>query len=158
LTAADGCLAGTDLPLDLRASGGSGIDPSSKLLVSYGGGMTDSLPEDVADVLDLVLNPAESAHIALRRQVPHLRVQSRCECGCGTAYFELDTDVVEPAATGLGTVVAAEAQLFTETGECPGEVLVFAQGGYLSWLEVCSWNDDVEVNLAAARRWLQLPS
>jgi hypothetical protein len=85
-------------------------------------------------------------------------VQTRCKCGCGTAYFEPDTDVVEPGPTGPGTVVAADVQLFTETGKCPGEVLVFTQGGYLSWLEVCSWSDDVEVNLAAARRWLQPPS
>jgi hypothetical protein len=120
--------------------------------------MTDGLPEDVADVLDLVLNPDEPAHAALRRQVPQLRLHSRCKCGCGTAYFELDADAVEPATTGPGTVVAADVQLFTETGECPGEVLVFAQGGYLSLLEVCSWSDDIEVNLAAARRWLQPPS
>ncbi|MFJ3667331.1 hypothetical protein ACIPSE_12825 [Streptomyces sp. NPDC090106] len=117
--------------------------------------MTDSLPVDVADVLDLVLNPDEPVHAVLRRQVPRLRVQSRCECGCGTAYFDLDTDAVEPAPTGPGTVVAAGAQLLTETGECPGEILVFAQAGYLSWLEVCSWSDDTEVTLAVARRWLQ---
>ncbi|RST22369.1 hypothetical protein EF908_16885 [Streptomyces sp. WAC04770] len=120
--------------------------------------MTDSLPEDVVDVLDHVLNSDEPAHGALRRQVPQLRVQSRCKCGCGTTYFGLDADAVEPAPTGPGIVVAADAQLFTETGECPGEVLVFAQGGYLSWLEVCSWSDDIEVNLVAARRWLQPPS
>ncbi|MFC8583020.1 hypothetical protein ACFUGD_00320 [Streptomyces sp. NPDC057217] len=120
--------------------------------------MTGSLPDDVADVLDLVLKPDEPAHVALRRQISHLKVQSRCKCGCGTAYFELDTDEVEPAATGPGTVVAVDVQLFTEAGDCSGEVLVFAQGGYLSWLEVCSWSDDVEVNLAAARRWLQPPS
>ncbi|MEX0167513.1 hypothetical protein [Streptomyces sp. LMG1-1-1.1] len=117
--------------------------------------MPESLPEDVADVLGLVLNPDEPIHVALRRQVPQHRVQSRCKCGCGTAYFDLDADALEPAPTGPGTVVAADVQLFTETGECPGEVLVFAQGGYLSWLEVCSWSDDVEVNLSAARRWLQ---
>lgn len=117
--------------------------------------MSDSLPEEIADVLDLVLSPDEPTDVALRRQVPRLRVQSRCKCGCGTAYFELDTDAVVPAPTGPGTVVAADVQLFTETGECTGEVLVFAQGGYLSWLEVCSWSEDVEVNLAAARRWLQ---
>ncbi|MFI0724621.1 hypothetical protein [Streptomyces sp. NPDC021224] len=67
--------------------------------------MTDSLPKDVADVLDLVLNPDDPVHVALRRQVPQLRVVSRCECGCGTAYFGLDADAVEPAPTGLGTVV-----------------------------------------------------
>ncbi|MFE7558291.1 hypothetical protein [Kitasatospora sp. NPDC057500] len=119
--------------------------------------MTHGLPEDVAAVLDLVLSADEPVHVALRRQVPRLGVQSRCRCGCGTAYFALDTDRVEPAPTGPGTVVAADVQLLTETGECPGEVLVFAQGGYLSWLEVCSWSNDVEVNLASVRRWLQLP-
>jgi hypothetical protein len=51
--------------------------------------------------------------------------------------------------------VAADVQLFTEIGECPGEVLVSAQGGYLSWLEVCSWSDDAEVSLASAWRRLQ---
>lgn len=120
--------------------------------------MTESLPEDVADVLDLVLNKDEPVHLALRRQVPRLGVHSRCTCGCGTAYFELDTNEVEPAPTGAGTVVAVDVRLYTETGECPGEVLVFTQGGYLSWLEVCSWSDDVEVDLTAARRWLQPPS
>jgi hypothetical protein len=119
--------------------------------------MTENLPDDVAYVLDLLLKADEPVHAMLRRQVPQLRVQSRCSCGCGTAFFALDTDQVEPAPTGPSTVVAADAQLYTETGECPGEVLVFAQDGYLSWLEVCSWSDDVEVTLAAARRWLQPP-
>ncbi|OIV37106.1 hypothetical protein BIV57_12770 [Mangrovactinospora gilvigrisea] len=117
--------------------------------------MTDSLPEDVADVFDLVLSPADPVHMALRLQVPRLKVLSRCLCGCGTACFELDADAVVPAPTGLGTVVAADMPLTTELGTCPGEVLVFAQGGYLCCLEVCSWSDDVEVDLAAARRWLQ---
>ncbi|MEV6395874.1 hypothetical protein AB0M39_14010 [Streptomyces sp. NPDC051907] len=117
--------------------------------------MTESLPDDVADVLAAVLNTDNPVHAALRRQVPHLSVRARCTCGCGTAYFELDTSEVEAASTGPGTVVAAEAQLVTEAGECPGEVLVFTQGGYLSWLEVCSWSDDIEVTLAAARPWLQ---
>ncbi|MFJ5833614.1 hypothetical protein [Streptomyces sp. NPDC093089] len=117
--------------------------------------MTESLPADVADVLAAVLNADDPVHVALLGQVPHVSVQARCGCGCGTAYFELDTLEVEPAPTGPGTVVAAEAPLFTETGECPGEVLVFTRGGYLSWLEVCSWSDDIEVTLASARAWLQ---
>ncbi|MBZ9638334.1 hypothetical protein [Streptomyces sp. PSKA30] len=117
--------------------------------------MTESLPADVADVLAAVLDVDDPVHAALRRQVPHLSLRARCACGCGTAYFELVTTEVEPAPTGAGTVVAAEAQLVTEAGECPGEVLVFAHGGYLSWLEVCSWSDDIEVTLAAARHWLQ---
>jgi hypothetical protein len=117
--------------------------------------MTESLPADVAEVLALVLNADDPVHVALRRQVPCLSVRRRCTCGCGTAYFALDTSEVEPAPTGPGVVVAAEAQLVTEAGECPGEVLVFTQGGYLAWLEVCSWSDDIEVTLSAARHWLQ---
>ncbi|MEV6118927.1 hypothetical protein AB0M23_00075 [Streptomyces sp. NPDC052077] len=120
--------------------------------------MTESLPADVADVLATVLNKDNPVHVALRRQVPHLSVRGRCTCGCGTVYFELDTSKAEPAPTGPSTVTVAEAQLVTEAWECPGEVLVFTQGGYLSWLEVCSWSDDVEVTLAAARRWLHTHS
>ncbi|MDF9817195.1 hypothetical protein [Streptomyces sp. SPB162] len=56
-------------------------------------------------------------------------MRTRCTCGCGTACFELDTSEVEPAPTGPSTVVAAEARLVAEAGECPGEVLVFTQGG-----------------------------
>ncbi|MET9904795.1 hypothetical protein [Streptomyces sp. NPDC006446] len=117
--------------------------------------MTESLPADVADVLAAVLSADTPVHAALRRQIPRLSVRARCTCGCGTAHFELETCGVEPAPTGPGTVVAAEAQLVTAAGERPGEVLVFTEGGYLSWLEVCSWSDDIEVTLATARRWLQ---
>ncbi|MEU6878895.1 hypothetical protein [Streptomyces sp. NPDC046712] len=79
--------------------------------------MTESMPADVADVLAAVLNKDDPVHVALRRQVPHLSVRGRCTCGCGTAYFELDTSRAEPAPTGPSTVVAAEVQLVTEAGE-----------------------------------------
>ncbi|MEV7427904.1 MULTISPECIES: hypothetical protein [unclassified Streptomyces] len=59
---------------------------------------------------------------------------------------------VVPAATGPGTIVAADVQLLTETGECPGEDLVLAHGGYPKWLEARSSNDEIEVNPGAARR------
>ncbi|WP_037619805.1 hypothetical protein [Streptomyces aureus] len=117
--------------------------------------MAESLPADVADVLDAVLAVDDPVHLALRRQLPHLRVRERCTCGCGTAYFDVDTNAAARAPVDAGTVVAAEATLVTESGECPGEVLVFTQGGYLSWLEVCSWSDGGPVTLAAARRWLR---
>ncbi|MCX5315327.1 hypothetical protein [Streptomyces sp. NBC_00154] len=112
--------------------------------------MTESLPADVADLLEAVLSADDPVHAVLRGQIPYLSVRARCTCGCGTAYFELDTDAVVPALTGESTVVAAEAQLFTEDGECSGEILLFTQGGYLSWLEVCSWSDDIEVTPATA--------
>jgi hypothetical protein len=120
----------------------------------YGADVADVLPADVADALAVLLGGEDPVHVALREQMPHLRVRERCACGCGTAYFELDPSAAAPAPSGAGTVVAADAQIFTEEGNCAGEVLVFAQAGYLSWLEVCSWSDDVRVTLALARRTL----
>ncbi|GAA4906068.1 hypothetical protein ACFPM3_25870 [Streptomyces coeruleoprunus] len=102
------------------------------------------LPDDVARALDLLLEDGDS----LREQVPHFRVLSRCTCGCGTADFGIDTDAVGPSPTAPSrTGVVAEAVICTETGDCPGEVLLFARAGYLAWLEVCSWSDD-DVTLA----------
>ncbi|WP_370468530.1 hypothetical protein [Streptacidiphilus sp. P02-A3a] len=115
----------------------------------------EPLPDDVARVLDVLLDGADPAHAVLRRQIPHLRVSGRCRCGCGTAYFALDPAALEAAPSGPGTVVAAEAQLYLADGDCPGEVLVFAEDGYLSWLEVCSWSDTVDVTLATVREFLR---
>lgn len=120
--------------------------------------MDQPLPAEVAEALDVVLIASDPVHRVLRDQVAHLGVQGRCSCGCGTTYFDLDVGAVVPAATGQGTVVAASAQLVTEAGEYPGEILVFAQNGYLSWLEVCSWTDEFVLTLADANRWLRAGS
>ncbi|GAQ50568.1 hypothetical protein [Streptomyces acidiscabies] len=117
--------------------------------------MDETLPADVADALDAMLRTDDPVHVALREQVPHLGVQARCTCGCGTAYFTLDTSRVGPAPTAPGTVVAVAVTLVTEADDWPGELLLFTQGGYLSWLEVCSWSDDIEVTLGAALRWMR---
>ncbi|GAA1462676.1 hypothetical protein NE857_24770 [Nocardiopsis exhalans] len=116
---------------------------------------SERLPADVTDALEMILEPGDPVHAALREQVPHLRLHSRCTCGCGTAYFEIDTETVEPAPINPGSPVVAAAPLVTEDGECPGEVLVFSYGGYLTSLEVCSWGEDIEPTLADARRWLR---
>ncbi|MFB7673054.1 hypothetical protein ACFC26_16760 [Kitasatospora purpeofusca] len=115
--------------------------------------MTGDLPSDVADVLGVLLDGDDPVHVALRAQIPHLRVSERCTCGCGTAYFDLDTTAVQPAPA-TPSILIADAQICLENGDRPGEVLVFAQGGYLSWLEVCSWSDTTEVTLALAQRML----
>ncbi|MGW2343628.1 hypothetical protein [Streptomyces sp. NPDC001661] len=89
--------------------------------------MNESLPDDVADVLATLLNKNTPIHAALRRQAPHLIVRARCECGCGTTYFDLDTTKAPPAPVGPRTLVAVAEQLVTEEGELPGEVLVFTR-------------------------------
>ncbi|MFI9046048.1 hypothetical protein [Streptomyces sp. NPDC053427] len=118
--------------------------------------MIEALPFEVADVLDALLSSDDPVHAALRAQIPHLRILGRCTCGCGTTYFDLDTNAVQPAPSGPGTVVAAEAPILAHNGDCPGEVLAFAAAGYLSWLEVCSWtDDDIKVTLAMAQQSLR---
>ena len=117
---------------------------------------SELLPSDVTDVLKMVLEPDDPVHAALRAQVPHLRLHSRCACGCGTAYFEIDAEAVEPAPISPGSSpVVAAAQLVTEDDASLGEVLVFSDGGYLTSLEICSWSDGTEPTLADARRWLR---
>ncbi|MFF2773973.1 hypothetical protein ACFVU3_03620 [Streptomyces sp. NPDC058052] len=119
--------------------------------------MPETLPPDVAGVLAELLDQDDPVHAALRRQVPYIQVAGRCGCGCGTADFAFDPgeDEVAPAPVGTGTEVPVEAPLLTETGDCPGGVMIVTRRGYLAWLEVYSWSDDVEVTLANAFRWLR---
>ncbi|MFE4515325.1 hypothetical protein ACFRMQ_14180 [Kitasatospora sp. NPDC056783] len=95
------------------------------------------LPADVAQVLDVLLPEGHP----LRDQLPHLRVESRCRCGCSTALFAGVED-------GARSDVVAEATIGSD-----GEVFLFAEDGRLSWLEVCSWTDP-KLTLADAARFL----
>ncbi|MER5641996.1 hypothetical protein ABT095_34305 [Kitasatospora sp. NPDC002227] len=110
--------------------------------------------EDTLRLLDTLLRPDDPVHAVLRTHVPHLRVTSVCGCGCDSPSFELDTTLVEPAQVEPGTGIVAEADFVTAEGVHAGEVLVFARGGYLSWLEVCTWDETVEVTVATARQLL----
>ncbi|MFD3557115.1 hypothetical protein ACFWWA_34195 [Streptomyces goshikiensis] len=104
--------------------------------------MTKALPTDVAHVLNAALSMVVDSGLALCLQIRHLRLLKRCACGCGSTYFSLDADSVSPAPALAGTRVVADVELFGADGETIGEVLVFAEDGYLAWLEVCSWSED----------------
>ncbi|MBD0672747.1 hypothetical protein [Streptomyces sp. CBMA156] len=128
--------------------------------------MTHALPPDVAGMLDALLHADDPDHQALRAQLPHLRIQERCGCGCGTASLELEPDTTTTVtATATATapagpakaVIAAEAELTGQDGQCAGGVLLFTHGGRLSLLEVYSWTDD-KVTLAQARQMLPRPA
>ncbi|WP_407838609.1 hypothetical protein ACE1OC_23170 [Streptomyces sp. DSM 116496] len=112
------------------------------------------LPSDVTAALDVLLGTEDAIHRALRLQVPYLRTAGRCSCGCGTTHFDLDTEKVAAAPLPVGTVVAAEVQLYDTVEDCIGEVLAFTRNGFLSWLEVCSWSDE-PVTLTDALRMLR---
>ncbi|WP_405546510.1 hypothetical protein OG590_39250 (plasmid) [Streptomyces goshikiensis] len=115
--------------------------------------MTRALPTDVAHVLDTALSMLVDPGLALHRQMRHLRLEKCCACGCGSTYFSLDADGVSPvpAPALTGTQVVADIELFGADGATVGEVLVFAEDGYLAWLEVCSWTEDTFTLIDAHR-------
>ncbi|MER7519160.1 hypothetical protein [Streptomyces sp. NPDC126499] len=125
--------------------------------------MDDSLPPDVLAALDVLLGDGDDpVHAALRRQVPHLRTAGRCDCGCGTTDFSIDTAAVPAAApTGSGTGSVASRIFQAEDGTLLGDLVLFAQGGHLSWLEVCDLTDvhsELKVTLDLALRCFARPA
>lgn len=101
--------------------------------------MTGLAPEAVA-LLDALLAGDGPAHRALRAQIPHLRVTGRCPCPCASIDVDLDRAAV-PAAPAAAHP-AAEATVLDSDGQPVGGVLVFASAGYLSGLEVYTWQDE----------------
>ncbi len=69
--------------------------------------MDEGLPPDVSAVLGALLTADDPVHAGLREQLPHLRVRNRCSCGCGSAYFEVDTDAVPPTPVDERRTVVA---------------------------------------------------
>ncbi|MFI8519922.1 hypothetical protein ACIGEZ_19090 [Streptomyces sp. NPDC085481] len=123
--------------------------------------MTDALPPDLAFALDALLDDDDPVHEALRRQLPHLRTAGCCSCGCGTTDFALDTSAVPPAPAEDGVRTVAGRLFEAEDGSLLGELVLFAQDGYLSWLEVCdltALDSDVKVTLELAVRSLKFPA
>ncbi|MFI8454002.1 hypothetical protein [Kitasatospora sp. NPDC085464] len=97
----------------------------------------NQLSADVRHTLDVLLPDGHP----LRAQIPHLRIRARCACGC-TVHF-----------TGPDPAARPEIAAETDLGE-DGEVLLFAEDGRLSRLEVCSWTDP-KLTLADAARFLR---
>ncbi|WMX48613.1 hypothetical protein [Streptomyces roseicoloratus] len=122
----------------------------------------DALPDDVVAAVGLLLDGEDPVHAALRRQVPHLRVAGRCACGCGTTDFAVDTAAAPAAPTGdPGTRSVASRIFCAADGTVLGDVVLFARGGHLSWIEVCDLtgiHDDVTVTLDLALRCLTRPA
>ncbi|MFF6776657.1 hypothetical protein ACFY8W_24360 [Streptomyces sp. NPDC012637] len=118
------------------------------------------LPADVAAALELLLDGDDPVQALLRRQVPHLRVAGRCDCGCGTTDFVIDASAVPAAPTGPGTASVASRTFLAEDGALLGDVVLFAQRGHLAWIEVCDLtdlHDDTKVTLDLALRCLARP-
>ncbi|GAA4883994.1 hypothetical protein [Kitasatospora terrestris] len=113
----------------------------------------DRLPPEAVELLQALLRDDTPAHRALRSQIPHLRVTGGCPCPCPSLDFgpaEVGEVAVEPAPV-TGQPVA-EAVVLDAAGQEIGGVMVFAHDGYLSNLEVYTWEDAPMAGLPAPDR------
>ena len=74
-------------------------------------------------------------------QLPHAVVRRRCGCGCATLDLAVDRSAAPPAAVGNSSVVASASFSVDGLSDTDG-VLLFAEDGYLSCLEVYSVADE----------------
>ncbi|WP_316520034.1 hypothetical protein [Kitasatospora brasiliensis] len=110
------------------------------------------LPTEAVRLLEALLRNDDPTHRALLAQLPHLRVTGRCACPCASIDFTPDRAAV--AAPGAGNPVA-EALIVDADGEPVGGALVFTQDGYLSALEVHTWQDEPITRLPSPERLRQ---
>lgn len=111
----------------------------------------ERIPADAAALLGELLKGDDPVHRALRAQIPHLRVTGGCACPCASLDFGLDRAAVSRAPAPRRNPVA-EATVLDAGGEPVGGALVFADGGYVSRLEVYTWGDEELTRLPSPDR------
>jgi hypothetical protein len=92
------------------------------------------LPEERAALLALLNYAHFAGRDELIEQVDHACVDRYCGCGCATVGLR-----VEPAAPSAGKTyrpIPNEANVLDVNGEAVGDVIVFADDGFLSNLEI----------------------
>ncbi|MEU7565174.1 hypothetical protein AB0A99_04025 [Streptomyces fradiae] len=99
--------------------------------------MAEPLPADAAATLRALLAGPDPVSGALRAQIPHARVTGRCGCGCVTLDLAVDRTAVAPAPERGNPAADAWYAMPDDAG-----VMVFADDGYLSSLELYSASGD----------------
>ena len=75
---------------------------------------------------------------AYRSQLPHITVTGGCTCGCATIDLRVDRGApVEPGPTGSPLPVEGRT-----TGTEDADLLIFAQDGFLTMLEIVYYAGD----------------
>lgn len=92
------------------------------------------LPPAVAATLEALLTAEDAVGSALRAQIPYAHVAGGCGCGCATVDLAVNREAVPPAPT-RSNGLAADAWYVTPDD---AGVMVFAEDGYLSLLEIYS--------------------
>jgi hypothetical protein len=99
------------------------------------------LAEERAALLALLDFADFAGRDALREQASVVRAVGECPCGCATVGL-----VVDPACPSAGRTyrpIPNEADVLDADGENVGGVIVFADDGYLSGLEIFSYEDPI---------------
>jgi hypothetical protein len=122
---------------DLQAAAnaaGLGADEIGEVINSRAELPRPLLPEERVTLLALLNYADFDGRDALLEQVDSTRADWLCGCGCATVNLQVD-----PSAPSCGRTYRAipnEAEVFDNGGESIGGIIVFADDGYLSNLEV----------------------
>ncbi|MCM2389270.1 hypothetical protein [Streptomyces albipurpureus] len=95
--------------------------------------MAEALSAGAAATLRALLIGDDPVRAALRAQIAHTRVSSRCGCGCVTVDLAVDRTAAKAAPVTENPAVEAGYSVPEDAG-----VMVFTQDGYLSLLELYS--------------------
>lgn len=98
-----------------------------------------SLTPSESAVLSSVLS-LEFAEVAvLRDQARAAVVAGRCGCGCPSVYLKVPSKIPASSWSGL---LPCEGRVVPEAEELPGEIILFAEKGRLSYLEYVYYTVD----------------
>lgn len=78
---------------------------------------------------------------ALVAQARSARADSYCGCGCATIGLDVDRSMQQ--ASGRRSPISNGAGVFNADGDEVGGIIVFVDDGYLSALEIYSWDDPI---------------
>ena len=78
----------------------------------------------------------------LRCQAPSARLVGKCSCGCASVELEVDRTQCPPSSAGRP--IPAEATVLDPSGNPVGGIIVFLDAGYLSYLEIYSFDKPIE--------------
>ncbi|MEU9956037.1 hypothetical protein [Streptomyces sp. NPDC050982] len=95
--------------------------------------MAEPLSQDATTTLKALLTGSDPVSSALRAQIPHTRVESRCGCGCATVDLVVDRAAAQPAPAHGNPAADAWYSVPEDAG-----VMIFTEDGYLSLLEIYS--------------------
>ncbi|CAN5649996.1 hypothetical protein BH10ACT8_BH10ACT8_23780 [soil metagenome] len=103
------------------------------------------LTNDEQRVLGQILDAEFQGVAALREQLAGLQVVGRCDCGCPSIDLEPSSDI--RWSDQVGRLAPVELEVKPVADEPPGRVILFVDGGKLSYLEYVYYSE------AAPHEW-----